>query len=41
MEYVSTAKWRERRLAWSILKGGPFIFNISMIVLVHGKGMGN
>jgi len=39
MEYVSTAKWRpacakrfgegrERRLAYPILKGGPFIFNI-------------
>jgi len=28
MEYVSTAKWRERRLACPILKGGPFVFNI-------------
>jgi hypothetical protein len=34
MEYVSTAKWRERRLACPILKGGPFVFNISIVVMV-------
>jgi hypothetical protein len=28
MAYVSTAKWRKRRLACPILKGGPFVFNI-------------
>ena len=28
--YVSTAKWRERRLAYPILKGGPFVFNIPL-----------
>ena len=31
MESVSTAKWRERRFAYSILKGGPIVFNIPLI----------
>jgi len=28
---VSTTKLRERRLAYPILKGGPFVFNIPSI----------
>jgi hypothetical protein len=28
MEYMSTAKWRERRIAYPILKGSSFVFNI-------------
>jgi hypothetical protein len=33
MEYVSTAKWQERRLAYPILKGGTFVFNIPFVEL--------
>jgi hypothetical protein len=33
MEYVSTAKRQERRLASPILKGGPFVFNITLLGL--------
>ncbi len=32
-QYVSTAMWRERRLACPILKGGPFVFNIPCFVI--------
>ena len=35
MEYVSTAKWRERPLARPILKGGPFVFNIPKTISLH------
>jgi hypothetical protein len=27
-QYRSTEKWRERRFAYPILNGGPFVFNI-------------
>jgi hypothetical protein len=32
-QYVSTTKWRERRLACPILKGGPSVFNIPKLYI--------